>query len=70
MPMDYGRDPRDDYRAMIERVTLWDVGAERQCELRGPDALALADYLSPRRLARPRGGRLPLHEPAATRAAA
>ena len=24
---------------MVERVTLWDVGAERQCELRGPDAL-------------------------------
>jgi aminomethyltransferase len=50
MPMDYGRDPREDYAAMVERVTLWDVGAERQCELRGPDALALADYLSPRRL--------------------
>ena len=48
--MDYGRDPREDYTAMVERVTLWDVGAERQCELRGPDALALADYLSPRRL--------------------
>ena len=50
MPMDYGRDPREDYVAMVERVTLWDVGAERQCQLRGPDALALADYLSPRRL--------------------
>jgi glycine cleavage system aminomethyltransferase T len=50
MPMAYGRDPREDYRAMVERVTLWDVGAERQCELRGPDAVALADYLSPRRL--------------------
>jgi aminomethyltransferase len=50
MPMDYGRDPREDYTALVERVTLWDVGAERQCELRGPDALRLADYLSPRRL--------------------
>ena len=29
-------------------MTLWDVGAERQTELRGPDALPLADYLSPR----------------------
>jgi glycine cleavage system aminomethyltransferase T len=51
MPMGYGRDPRDDYRALVERVTLWDVGAERQCELRGPGALALADHLAPRRLA-------------------
>jgi glycine cleavage system aminomethyltransferase T len=51
MPMGYGRDPRDDYRALVERVTLWDVGAERQCELRGPGALTLADHLAPRRLA-------------------
>ena len=50
MPMDYGRDPREDYEAITQRVTLWDVGAERQAELRGPDAVALADYLTPRRL--------------------
>jgi aminomethyltransferase len=50
MPLDYGRDPRVDYDALVERVTLWDVGAERQAELRGPDALSFADYLSPRRL--------------------
>jgi glycine cleavage system aminomethyltransferase T len=50
MPMDYGRDPRADYSALLERVTLWDVGAERQAELRGPGALALADHLAPRRL--------------------
>jgi glycine cleavage system aminomethyltransferase T len=50
MPMDYGRDPRADYAALVERVTLWDVGAERQAELRGPGALALADHLAPRRL--------------------
>jgi aminomethyltransferase len=51
MPLDYGRDPREDYDAMVERVTLWDVGAERQCELRGPDAVRFADYLSPRAMA-------------------
>jgi glycine cleavage system aminomethyltransferase T len=50
MPLDYGRDARTDYEALVERVTLWDVGAERQCELRGPDAVRFADYLSPRRL--------------------
>ena len=51
MPMGYGRDSHDDYRALVERVTLWDVAAERQCELQGPGALALADHLAPRRLA-------------------
>lgn len=50
MPLDYGRDPRRDYDALVETVTLWDVGAERQTELRGPDALALADHLCPRDL--------------------
>jgi glycine cleavage system aminomethyltransferase T len=50
MPLDYGRDPREDYDALVERVTLWDVGAERQTELRGPDALRFADYLAPRDL--------------------
>jgi aminomethyltransferase len=50
MPMDYGRDPREEYEAITQRVTLWDVGAERQAELRGAGALALADYLSPRDL--------------------
>jgi len=50
MPLHYGRDPRDEYAAMTERVTLWDVGAERQTSLRGPDALRLADLLSTREL--------------------
>ena len=57
MPLDYGRDPRADYDALVERVTLWDVGAERQTELRGRDALALADYLCPRDLSRLAPGR-------------
>ncbi|MDX6533778.1 MAG: hypothetical protein QOF68_1522 [Gaiellales bacterium] len=50
MPMAYGRDPREDYRALTERVTLWDVGAERQTEIRGPGAKAFADMLTTRRL--------------------
>jgi glycine cleavage system aminomethyltransferase T len=50
MPLDYGREPREDYDALVERVTLWDVGAERQTELRGRDALRLADHLAPRDL--------------------
>ena len=60
MPIDYGRDPREDWDALVERVTLWDVGAERQTELRGPDALRLADYLSPRDLTGMAVGELPL----------
>ena len=50
MPIDYGRAPEEDYTALMERVTLWDVGAERQTEVRGPDALAFADSLSCRDL--------------------
>jgi glycine cleavage system aminomethyltransferase T len=50
MPIAYGRDPEVDYRALTKAVTLWDVGAERQTELRGPDALRLADYLCTRDL--------------------
>jgi glycine cleavage system aminomethyltransferase T len=50
MPLDYGRDPRQDYDALVQRVTLWDVGAERQTELRGRDALRFADFLAPRDL--------------------
>ena len=50
MPLDYGRDPLVEYRAITQGVTLWDVGAERQAQLRGPDALSFADYLSPRDL--------------------
>jgi aminomethyltransferase len=50
MPIAYARDPAEDYRALTEAVTLWDVGAERQTELRGPDALRLADYLCTRDL--------------------
>ena len=50
MPIDYGRDPLVEYRGDHEGVTLWDVGAERQAQLRGPDALRFADYLSPRNL--------------------
>ncbi len=50
MPMDYGRPPDSDYAALTEDVTLWDVGAERQVELAGPDALRLADRLATRDL--------------------
>ena len=40
----------DEYWHLIEHVTLWDVSVERQVEITGPDAFALADKLTPRDL--------------------
>jgi aminomethyltransferase len=48
MAIAFANDPREEYRAMVERVCLWDVGAERQTQLRGPDAVALANFLCTR----------------------
>jgi glycine cleavage system aminomethyltransferase T len=50
MPLVYHHSPAEEYAALTERVTLWDVGAERQTELRGPDALQFAQYLTTRDL--------------------
>ena len=43
-------DPIAEYWKLVRDVTLWDVGVERQVEISGPDALALADLLTPRDL--------------------
>ena len=39
-----------EYWKLVRDVTLWDVGVERQVEVSGPDALALANLLTPRDL--------------------
>ena len=44
MAADYGRGLAD-YTALTTDVALWDVGAERQTQLKGPDAVRFADYL-------------------------
>lgn len=49
-PIIYSRPPAEEYVALTERVTMWDVGCERQTEIRGPDALKFADYLASRNL--------------------
>ena len=49
MPVSYG-DPEAEYRCLIQGVTMWDVGAERQVEITGPDAERLVRYLTPRDL--------------------
>ena len=51
LPASYGRDPRVEYEALLDRVTLWDVGCERALELSGPDAVAFADHLLTRDVA-------------------
>ena len=41
-----------DYRHLLERVQLWDVACERQVEVRGRDALALVELMTPRDIGR------------------
>jgi len=48
-PRHYG-DPIAEYWRLVRDVTLWDVGVERQVEISGPDALELANLLTPRDL--------------------
>ncbi len=49
LPASFG-DPEKEYWDLIERCVMWDVGAERQVQLEGPDASTLAQILSPRDL--------------------
>ena len=39
-----------DYNNLIKGVQLWDVGVERQIQIKGPDAEALSQFLSPRNI--------------------
>jgi aminomethyltransferase len=48
-PRHYG-DPIEEYWQLVNGVTLWDVGVERQVEITGPDAFTLANMLVPRDL--------------------
>ena len=50
MAIAFANDPGEEYEALTERVVLWDVGAERQTELRGPDAVRFANFLCTRDL--------------------
>ncbi|MEO1190983.1 MAG: glycine cleavage T C-terminal barrel domain-containing protein [Pseudomonadota bacterium] len=51
MPSSYG-DLQAEYKRLTEGVAMWDVAVERQVQLAGPDAMALAAYLTPRDLSR------------------
>jgi aminomethyltransferase len=56
MPTSYG-DPLGEYERLMTGVSIWDVGAERQVEIAGPDARAFVDYVSCRSLASLKVGR-------------
>ena len=40
--------PEKDYQNLLNGVQLWDVGVERQIEIKGSDASKLAQYITPR----------------------
>lgn len=50
MPL-YYTDPITDFWNLVQHVTLWDVGVERQVQIEGPDAARFTQYLTPRNLA-------------------
>ena len=43
-------DPIAEYWKLVNDVTLWDVGVERQVEITGPDAFKLTNMITPRDL--------------------
>ena len=47
LPAHFG-DPAGEYERLVNAVAMWDVGAQRQVELAGPDAGRLAQTLSAR----------------------
>ncbi|MEM9912831.1 MAG: glycine cleavage system protein T, partial [Pseudomonadota bacterium] len=49
-------DPDAEYDRLLNGVVMWDVAAQRQVELRGPDAGRLVQYLTPRNLSKTRVG--------------
>ena len=49
MPVGY-TSLEEEYKSLIEDVTLWDVAAERQVQIIGEDAAKFVQYLTPRNL--------------------
>jgi glycine cleavage system aminomethyltransferase T len=45
-------DPPNEYRKLLEDVTLWDVSVERNVEISGPDGARLMELLTPRDLSK------------------
>lgn len=55
LPVSYG-DPEAEYKRLTESVAIWDVAAERQVEVRGPDADICVQYLTARDLSKMKYG--------------
>lgn len=55
MPTGYG-DFAAEYRRLTETVALWDVAAERQVQVSGPDAARLVQMLTPRDISKMKVG--------------
>ena len=49
MPVSFNG-PAEDYTNLLNGVQLWDVGCERQVQIKGPDAEALSQFLTPRNI--------------------
>ena len=49
-------DPDAEYDRLLNGVVMWDVAAQRQVQLQGPDAARLAQYLTPRNLEKTKVG--------------
>jgi aminomethyltransferase len=45
-------DPLDEYHALMNHVTMWDVSVERQVQITGPDAFDFTNMLVPRDLSK------------------
>ncbi len=50
-PRHYG-DPVQEYWTLLDGVTMWDVGVERQIEISGPDAFTFTNMMTPRDLSK------------------
>lgn len=55
IPAHFG-DPDREYQRLMTGVAMWDVAAQRQVEIVGPDAARLVQYITPRNLAGTRVG--------------
>ncbi|UYV38048.1 glycine cleavage system protein T [Rhodobacteraceae bacterium D3-12] len=55
IPAHFG-DPDAEYDRLLNGVAMWDVAAQRQVQLSGPDAGRLAQYLTPRDLSKTKVG--------------
>ena len=50
LPAHFG-DPEAEYERLVKGVAMWDVGAQRQVEISGPDAGSLVQYICARDIA-------------------